>query len=386
MEAKVAFSIGKNVDDAIAEINDQLSDGDWKLIVSFFWYEYDLKKIEQALGKLTSNFMGGMASRILTPVGYVIQKPAMVALAFSDKVIEKVHVDVITTPPSDPEAAKTEARDKLLKASEESGIPINPPDINRTFLFNLFHGLWVPRYHLDGQMEASFYLRSVGGLAGGPEDLTYTGVVSSKGSGDVSAFALIHLAPEYLFHITRNTSFKRVSNRQLEVTKIENPRVILELNHNSPVEEYCNTIGIKKEELTPVTFATYSLGIPVGDGLLITSIYPLVDKILEEDKLFMASDTKEGFRYYIYQAISQEDVRTKLLREIKGKGTPIAYFSFDCLYCYLSRDILNEVDKISFVYNRELEGVPFAGFATFGEIQDGANVNQTETILAILRK
>jgi hypothetical protein len=57
----------------------------------------------------------------------------------------------------------------------------------------------------------------------------------------------------------------------------------------------------------------------------------------------------------------------------------------DCVLCYLARNNLKEVDAVAAVYEQAMPGVPKIGFGTFSENICGANINQTETYLAIYR-
>ena len=384
MGIEVLRSYSDDLDKAFDEIKQGLSSLNPKLLVVFFWYGYDFDKVVKHLEALNVPFIGGEASRILNPEGYIIDRPNISVMAFEDDVVDGVVVDKLeVNPMENMQKAYEEAKNKLSAAFEKLGMSPTQFDSSRVFVLDMFNGLWLARPHLDGQMDVAFDLRIIGGLAGGKEDFTRAYTVSSTGSGDLSTFALISLKPGHTFYITRHTTFDLFSDEILRVTAVDGPKIIKEFNGKPALQEYSRLTGVDIKDMNSSTFATYTLGIDPGDGeLLISSIL----KITEDGGLFIANEVKEGFEYKLYKAKTQVPKRSEKLAEIKKHGELIGYISFDCVYCYISRDMLNEVDKVYEVYKDVLEKTPFIGYATYGEIVDGANVNQTETVLALLKK
>jgi len=94
------------------------------------------------------------------------------------------------------------------------------------------------------------------------------------------------------------------------------------------------------------------------------------------------NDTFEGVTFNLYQACYQAPDRQQMYSRIQQKKL-IAYLSFDCILCYLARDTTEKIDQVSAVYAQNLAGVPKIGFSTFSENIHGANVNQTESFLAL---
>ena len=97
------------------------------------------------------------------------------------------------------------------------------------------------------------------------------------------------------------------------------------------------------------------------------------------------NDLLEGTSLNIYKAKLQYEDRVSKLKAIDAKNL-LGYISFDCVLCYLARDANKEIETIASLYEETLPGVPKIGFGTFSENFCGANVNQTETYLAILKK
>ena len=199
--------------------------------------------------------------------------------------------------------------------------------------------------------------------------------------GAIGATAVIRLKPKFTFLIDRTSSFDTMDGR-LVVTKLAGPRHILELNNRPAAEEYARVIGKSVGELGPAVYAMYTLGIEPGDGeRLITSIM----KDDGKNGFLTYNDLLEGTSLNIYKAKLQYEDRVSKLKAIDAKNL-LGYISFDCVLCYLARDANKEIETIASLYEETLPGVPKIGFGTFSENFCGANVNQTETYLAILKK
>jgi len=367
-----------NIEEIIAAIKTQNT----SLMIFFYGADNDYKQLESKIAPHNITYLGCMDAGRLISGKYLLDEKSIVGLSFPKDVIEDVVVDAV-----DMSAQRTndaicdDSHDKLVKAAERMGIVLARPDMEREFAINLLCGLNSANAFLAGQSRAGLMLQTAGGSSGGKTDFKVTNVISSAVSGNVGAFALIRLTKDYKFLLDRISSFDKVENTILNVTKLAGPRHIVELNNKPAAQAYCEAVGIKADELNTDTFANYTLGIEPGDEeRLITSIMTKDD----DSGLLTYNDVVLGTQFQLYKAKSQKQDRARGLEKLKGKSV-VAFVSFDCILCYLARNTLHEVQAIAEVYERALPEVPKLGFGTFSENICGANVNQTETFLALYK-
>lgn len=352
------------------------------LILCFYGSDYKYKDLYNSLLNLKVPFLGCMDIARLEGSSYHFETDSAVAMAFSKELFERV---IITSydmrKSSSYDSMFKSAEDQFKKGMKNAGINASSPDLERDFAINLLYGLQSANSVLNAQNGLSLFLQSVGGSSGGKLDFVTSSVICSKGMGSIGATAFVRLKPEYYFTIDRVSSFEQVHG-QLVATKLESPRHIIEFNGKPAKDEYCNLVGKSPEELGPSTFAMYTLGVDPGDGeKLITSIM-----MGDKDKgLLTYNDVGQGTSFNVYKALTQFEDRKKKLQNLPINSM-VGYISFDCVLCYLARDANHEIEKIAALYNEALPGIPKLGFGTFSENICGANVNQTETFIAIFKR
>jgi hypothetical protein len=367
----------------ISEIIDAIKHENTGLMIFFYGAGNDYAQLESKIAGHNIPFIGCMDAGRLMTGKYLLDEKSIVGLSFPKEIIAAVAVDTVDmSAERSYDAMFNDSHDKLAKAADKIGIDLTDPDMEREFAINLLYGLTSANAFLAGQTKAGLMLQTAGGSSGGKTDFKVTNVISSTGSGRLGAFALIRLAKDYKFLIDRISSFDRVENTVLHVTKLADPRHILELNNKPAVQAYCEAVGIRADELDPDIFANYTLGLEPGDEeRLITSIMTKDN----DSGLLTYNDVVQGAKFQLYRAKSQKQDRVQGLEKLKGKKV-VAFVSFDCILCYLARNTLNEVQAIADVYEQALPDVPKIGFGTFSENICGANVNQTETFLAIYKE
>ncbi|MDX1957187.1 MAG: FIST N-terminal domain-containing protein [Leptospiraceae bacterium] len=364
------------------EINKFTNNETLGLILTFYGSEFPYKELYETLKNTKIPFLGCMDIARLEGNSYNFSEKEAVCIFFPKEMFSKVSIvayDMRNT--SSYLSIESNAKDQFDRAFLKTGINPSNPDIEREFAIHLLYGLQSGNPALNSFVNKSMFLQSVGGSSGGKLDFKHSSVICSKGFGAIGATALIKLKPEYSILIERVSSFQKLEPT-LEVTSLASPRHILELNGKPAAREYAANIGKQISELTPSVFADYTLGIEPGDGeRLITSIMKSDDS---GEGLLTYNDLQTGTVLNLYKAILQKEDRKKKLDSLP-KSNMIAYISFDCVLCYLTRDANHEIDTIAELYNSELGQIPKIGFGTFSENFCGANVNQTETLLAIYR-
>ncbi|MBN2536101.1 MAG: hypothetical protein JXB88_24685 [Spirochaetales bacterium] len=352
-------------------------------MIFFYGAGNDYKKIEEKIKPLHVPFIGCMDAGRLVSGEYLLDETTVVGMSISKEIISMIVIDTVDLSPSrSRDDIRAESRMKFQEAAQRIHIDLNNPDMEKDVAINLAFGLNSATPFLEGQSEAGLMLQTIGGSSGGKTDFIETNVISSSGSGHVGAFAMIHLNDPYKFIMDRVSSFTSYEEKTLKVTKLADPRHILELNGKPATNAYCEALGIPLSELTPEIFANNTLGIDPGDGeRLITSIMKKDDKT----GLLTYNDVIPGTQFKLYRTISQYDERSRSISDVLKNKKVVGYISFDCILCYIARNSLNEVKEIAAMYEKLLPGIPKIGFGTFSENICGANINQTETYLAIIK-
>ncbi len=371
---------GNSVEEVAGWCGAQSSDA--ALFLVFFGAAFDYRNLSDRLSALRVPFLGCMDTGRLHNDRYYLDETSVVAMQLSTNIVEAVQVVAYDMRPSmEPETIRSGARTLFRQALERIGIRSEDPDLERSFAINLLYGLNSANPVLEGQHEVSMFFQTVGGSSGGRLDFKAAPVISSRGRGAIGATAIVKLRPEYRYIMDLTTSYEKL-DQQLTVTKLPGPRHIAEFNGRPAAEEYARLLNLSPSEVSPTTYATYTLGLDTGDGeRLITSI----QRGDGQGGLLTYNDARPGVVFNLYRALSQLGPRRDRLHEV-SKNNVVGFVSFDCVLCYLARNARGEVDTIARNYDEALPGVPKIGFGTFSENFCGANVNQTETFLAIYRK
>jgi len=352
------------------------------LIICFYGSDYNYTELYHNLKKTKIPFIGCMDIARFANASYQFETDSVAVMTISNEILEKVSIiayDMRKTTSN--HSMYQTSKDEYSRALNTLGFDLQSPDMEREFSINLLYGLQSANSVLSAQNEVSLFLQTVGGSSGGKLDFKSSSVICSKGMGSIGATAIVRLKPEYSFMIDRTSSFDSHEGK-LVVTKLANPRYILEFNGKPAAMEYARVIGKNVSDLNPEIYALYTLGVEPGDGeRLITSIM----KDDGNNGLLTYNDLLEGTELNIYKAKTQFEDRAAKLKML-DQNKLLGYISFDCVLCYLARDANKEIEKIAVLYEETLPGIPKIGFGTFSENFCGANVNQTETYLAITRK
>jgi hypothetical protein len=351
------------------------------LIICFYGANYPYQELYEKLKYSKIPFLGCMDFARMEDGIYNFDEESAAMIVFQKKIFSTVEIVAYDMRNSSSSySIQLSARDQFEAAFRKTDIKKGTPDLEKEFAIHLLYGLQSGNPPLNACSELSMFLQSVGGSSGGKLDFKHSSVICSKGYGAIGATALIRLAPEYSMLIERVSSFEKV-HETLRVTAIDGPRQILEFNGKPAAEEYARLIGKSISSLGPAVFADYTLGMEPGDDeKLITSIMKKNDDL----SLITYNDVSLGTEFNLFKAALQFENRKNKLASLPIDKL-VGYISFDCVLCYLTRDSNDEIEKISELYQDMLPQIPKIGFGTFSENFCGANVNQTETILAIYK-
>ncbi|MBE7440636.1 MAG: FIST C-terminal domain-containing protein [Spirochaetales bacterium] len=350
------------------------------LALIFFGAEFDYKALFAGLNGSALPFIGCMDTGRLCNDNYNLTETHATAMVLPRSMIEALEIFTYDMRPELGYTAIREASANLFRnALNKLNINEKDPDLSRVFAINLVFGLMSANPVLEGQNRVSLFFQTVGGSSGGKLDFKAAPVISSRGMGPLGATAVVRLARGYSYVTGLTSSFEKTEHK-LKVTRLAGPRHILEFNGQPAAAEYARILGLSPGDLSPNTYATYTLGLDTGDGeRLITSI----QQGDNQGGLLTYNDVNADITFTVYRATSQLEPRKSRLSELSSQKVA-AFLSFDCVLCYLARNQQQEIQTIASNYAAILPGVPKIGFGTFSENYCGANVNQTETFLAIL--
>jgi hypothetical protein len=371
---------GTGADDVIKKI----TNNETMFILLFYGADVDSASLYSTLKKSGVYFLGCMDAGRLHDNTYLLDTESISAMSFSKKLFSSCSFgSVDMSPELSQQEIKAASKNGFVRAAQQASVSLDDPDMERDFTINLCYGLNSATPFLEGQSEAGMMLQTVGGSSGGKTDFKTTHVISHLGWGKVGAFAIFKLSNDFGFRISRVSSFEIQQGKNLTVTKLAGPRHILEFNQSPASVAYARAVQVSEKDLTPDIFANYTLGIEPGDDeRLITSI---MMKDESGKGLLTYNDVVENTVFNLYRAIGQYQDRSESLKKIAVKNL-VSFISFDCILCYLARNTLNQVHTIADMYKEYLPHIPKTGFGTFSENICGANINQTETFLAIYRK
>lgn len=368
----------------IYELRDRIIMPETALVLLFYGEDANEEMIYKTMQKSGTNFLGCMDAGRFTDNQYRLDPASVTAMSFSGELFDAMAFrSVDMSAGRSYSQIRSESRQALQEAAAEISINLASPDMSREFIINLVYGLSSATPFLEGQGEAGILMQSIGGSSGGKLDFRNSGVISHLGKGACAAFGLFRLKKPFSYIMDRVSSFQSMPGKTLVATKLSAPRHILEFNRRPAAAEYCRVLGIEKATLSPAVFAVYTLGIEPGDNeRLITSIMD-VDK--EHHGLYTYNDVVAGTAFNLYQTAAQAADRQRVYTKLMEKDL-VAFISFDCILCYLARNTEAKRAELSGVYGKTLAGIPKIGFATFSENICGANINQTETFLALTRR
>ncbi|RZT75844.1 FIST-like protein [Azospira oryzae] len=222
----------------------------------------------------------------------------------------------------------------------------------------------------------------VGGSAGGKLTFDHTWIHDGKQRLENHALiAFMKLAPEVRFGVFKSQNFE-TAGRSFHVFKasVERRAIASVLDQNGRIvpfiEALCGALGCSPGDLE-AKLADYSFAIRVGNDLFVRSV-SAIDPAANEVRFFC--DVAPGEELQLVRRTSLVEQTSRDFQTfLQGKpGRPVAGILNDCILRRLNNS--RELGAMA----RVMDGVPVAGFSTFGEIL-GLNLNQTLTAVFFFR-
>ncbi|MWV17235.1 chemotaxis protein [Pseudomonas sp. L-22-4S-12] len=259
-----------------------------------------------------------------------------------------------------------------------------PIDYRDTLAYVLFDGLCASEsFFMEALYESGrFPCLFVGGSAGGTLDFCTTRLHDGQRSYENHALIVfLKCAPQTRFGVFKSQNFEPTPYSLSVLSASLEERYISQVIDSrgairSMVAALCERFDCAPAELEQ-RLADYSFAIRVGDELFVRSI-ARID--LQSERVHLFCDVAAGEELVMVRRTPMiEATRRDFARFMQGKaGTPLAGLLNDCILRRLNnpRDLAG-MDGV-------FQGVPVAGFSTFGEIL-GLNLNQTLTAVFFFR-
>ena len=272
---------------------------------------------------------------------------------------------------------------RLARSIENAGIALDI-DHRDTFAYVLFDGLSASEsFFMEALYESGrFPCLFVGGSAGGTLDFKVSWLHDGKRRLDNHALVtFVRTAPGVRFGVFKSQNFEptdvvfnvlSASLEQRYVSQVFDQQGRI----GTLVDALCDRLKCDRSSLE-AKLAEYSFAIRVGKEIYVRSIARMD---LDSGRVHFYCDVAPGEELVMVRRTGlAERTRQDFQRFLEGKpGLPVAGILNDCILrrLYNERE-LGDMGKV-------MEGVPLAGFSTFGEIL-GLNLNQTLTAIFFFR-
>lgn len=261
------------------------------------------------------------------------------------------------------------------------GIPIDHRD---TLAYVLFDGLSASEsFFMEALYDSGrFPCLFVGGSAGGKLDFKATWLHDGRRRLENHALVtFVKFALGVRFGVLKSQNFEPAGTTFSVLSASVEKRFISQVvDHqgrvSSLIDALCETLKCDPAELEN-KLAEYSFAIKVGKELFVRSISQLD---LASGRVHFYCDIASGDELHLVRRTSLVSATERdLQRFMQGKpGKPVAGILNDCIL----RRLYN--DRELAAMGKVLDGIPVAGFSTFGEIL-GLNLNQTLTAVFLYR-
>jgi hypothetical protein len=367
MNFKSIHSTHPQAAQAVTEIKEQLNGFKARLILYFASSYYDTPTIATSMqAAFTDAVVVGCSTAGEITSGHMLDH-SLVAMAFSEQVIESVVVSVASHLKEDAQAV-SKAMAQLEKALATSMAELNPDQYVGLLLTD---GMSGQEERVNDEIGNLTNVTFIGGSAG--DDLRFANTyVYAHGKAYTDAALLVVLKPKVKFSFLKTQSFK-ATDKILEVTKLnEQRREIIEFNHQPARVAYADALGVNVEKLSEHLFKN-----PLG--LMFDPQTPFVRSPMkvEKESILFYCGMKQGMHLTLLESTDiVVDTASALQQAKEDLGGISAIVNFNCILRTLD---LKGQEKTK-AYGDLFTDVPTVGLSTYGENYIGF-INQTATML-----
>ena len=368
MKVFIAQSKNLNPKDAALELKSNFSANNIKAITFFASSNYNSADLISALNESFPNIQVFGCSTAGEIISGNICSNSIVAMAFTDEIIEDIRVEVVNNINSNLDLHPT-----FEAFASYFNTPFNRLDDSKHFGLIYMDGLSKLEETILGILGDHTNVMFVGGSAGDDLKFAKTTIYANEKHYENSA-VLVIIKSKVGFGFEKIQSFSATPHKVV-ATKVDEPnRIIYELNGKPAVEVYANILNTTVAD-APNCFMRYALGLMVDDQPYIRSI----QQIVEDTALMLYCNVKEGTELQIMESGNIIGDTKKELENFKKKYKSISgILIFNCILRTLELQDKNIADE----YANLFSDIPTVAFSTYGEVYVG-HVNQTATFLIL---
>jgi hypothetical protein len=365
MSVATACSSRKQVNEAVSELQGQLSSILPKMVIYFASSEYAPQEVSAAMQKAfpgTTVFGCSTSGEIIS--GKML-KGSIVAMAFNKDIIEDIVVQVV------PEIkTSSKLRSAFAAFEDHFDITMHKADPSKYVGIVLFDGLSCAEERLMDKIGDFSDVTFIGGSAG--DDLKFTATyVYANGQAYTDAAILALIKAKGSFDVIKTQSFNSLG-KKLVATKVdEKTRTVYEFDGDPAALAYAAAVGKSVSDLAK-DFMAHPLGLMVDGEPFVRS-----PQQVKDGSVVFYCNVKEGMELEVLQAT---DIVQKTAEAVKNKekemGSLKAMLNFNCILRTLQLESEGKTEE----YGKVFANVPTVGFSTYGEAYIG-HINQTATIL-----
>ncbi|MEK7433855.1 MAG: FIST N-terminal domain-containing protein [Cyanobacteriota bacterium] len=365
MSVKIAYSTNTSSKEASQEIKEKFSnENNLKLVLFFASSNYDPNEIA---AEMQNNF-SSLKTFGCTTSGELISglmlKNSIVAMAFSDDLIEDFSVEVLD------DLNKKDAVDLAFKNFESHyESKMQEMDFKKYVGLTLIDGLSLAEEKIIDRIGDLTNIPFVGGSTG--DDLKFTKThVFYNGKAFSNSAILALLKPKVDFDIIKTQSFKAL-DKKLIPTKINSEtRTVYEFNNIPAVKAYTDLIGIDINDASKY-FMHHPLGLMANDEPFVRS-----PQQTKDDAMVFYCNVSENMELSLLESGNIVDDTKRDLDLANQKRKIKSMINFNCILRTLELEAKDQTEA----YGKVFEDIPTIGFSTYGEQYLG-HINQTSTIL-----
>lgn len=359
--------VSRNSDagEAVAELRDQLADGDPAFIFLFVAPAFDLEALAAAASEAFGEtpVFGATSAGEISPSGY--EAGSIVAAAF-----ERSHFDVEVDCIDDLscytlDQGRDLAKRLLRRLDQRSG-----SRQGRDFALLSADGLARREEALVAGLAWGFgSIPLLGGSAGDGLEFRRTRVLCAGRFRENAALVAL-VRSRCPFRLFKFDHFEPIGARMVVTGADVDERLITEINAEPAAEEYARLLHLDPSELSPFVFAAHPLVVRVGGAYYVRSIQGVEPG--GGLRTFCAID--EGLVLMIARARHMARELEESLAELRnGLGEPTAVLTFDCVLRRLEAERTGQTSALSEILSRYRA----VGFCSYGQQFRAMHVSQT---------
>lgn len=367
----LAQSFEQSPNKAVAELKEKFSSIDIKAITFFASSEYEPAELIATMNKAFPNISVFGCSTAGEIISGNITAGSIVAMAFTDELIEDFKVEVL-----DKINEGINLQTVVQSFEDHFSAPLYSLDSSKYFGLVYMDGLSGKEEIILDEIGNYTNVVFIGGSAS--DDFKYgKTIVYANGKYYDNGAVLALVKPKVAFGFAKVQSFNHNNGQMVTVTKLdETNRIIHELDNRPAVEVLSEIINVPIEQLAKTDFVhyQYSFGLFIDGQPYMRSVKQIINS-----SILLGCGVHKGMQLHILRATDMIPDTKEKWEQIKEKHKSIsAVLTFNCLLRYYELNFKNQMQS----YINIFSNVPIIGFCTYGEAMIG-HMNHTATFLIL---